>query len=296
LPYRKTILKLTTGKTFVRSRDYPDKLYLRSHVYQEHFKNLGIHYVMHHCLFDSPKTAIGITFTRPEELERFAEADRAAFGEIAGHLSRSIALFVKCRQASTDQLLLVESWRSMPQAALVVTSVGKLLFSNEAANQLLEEGVLKCEKYGSISLPSHRDTTLLHSLVNGAIEQTAGHDKPFGGTLYVNRPESGEPLVLNVAPFRESAGQGISKRYALVLINDPAREHTDLEDGLRQAFHLTRAEARIAVMLSKGHSIKETADILAISNNTVRTHLKRVFGKTSTHRQSALVRRILSLK
>jgi DNA-binding CsgD family transcriptional regulator len=47
--------------------------------------------------------------------------------------------------------------------------------------------------------------------------------------------------------------------------------------------------------VSRGADPKTVAEELAVSLPTVRTHLRRVFDKTGTHRQADLVRLILTL-
>jgi DNA-binding CsgD family transcriptional regulator len=58
---------------------------------------------------------------------------------------------------------------------------------------------------------------------------------------------------------------------------------------LRDRFGLTPSEARLALRLVMGESLRSAALALDISYETARTALKTVFAKTSTHRQSELV-------
>jgi DNA-binding CsgD family transcriptional regulator len=53
---------------------------------------------------------------------------------------------------------------------------------------------------------------------------------------------------------------------------------------------LTLAEVKVALAVSSGTAISDTARRLRISPNTVKTHLRRVFGKTGTSRQAELSR------
>lgn len=64
---------------------------------------------------------------------------------------------------------------------------------------------------------------------------------------------------------------------------------------LEQAYSMTRAEARVARRLADGHSLKEIAGQLSISEETARTHAKRAMHKTDTHRQAELVALMLRL-
>lgn len=60
-------------------------------------------------------------------------------------------------------------------------------------------------------------------------------------------------------------------------------------DLLRSHFGLTPAEARLALQLVAGETLRSAAAKLGISYETVRTHLKTIFNKTGTCRQAELV-------
>jgi DNA-binding CsgD family transcriptional regulator len=60
-------------------------------------------------------------------------------------------------------------------------------------------------------------------------------------------------------------------------------------DLLRRHFGLTQAEARLALHLVAGESLRCAAVKLSITYETARTHLKHIFHKTKTCRQAGLV-------
>jgi DNA-binding CsgD family transcriptional regulator len=53
---------------------------------------------------------------------------------------------------------------------------------------------------------------------------------------------------------------------------------------------MTPAEARLTALIVSGHSLHAAATCLSITKNTARTHMKRIYVKTETHRQVDLVR------
>ncbi len=76
----------------------------------------------------------------------------------------------------------------------------------------------------------------------------------------------------------------------------PAVETTDrLWATMRDSFGLTPAETRVAARLKDGLTLKEAADDLEISVNTVRNQLRAVFDKMGLNRQSDLVRALTQL-
>jgi DNA-binding CsgD family transcriptional regulator len=74
----------------------------------------------------------------------------------------------------------------------------------------------------------------------------------------------------------------------------------DLEEGRRPVdsvlgglFGMTPSEVRVAVGIVQGDTPQEIAVRLGLSVETVRSHLKRVFYKSSTRNQADLVRLVL---
>jgi DNA-binding CsgD family transcriptional regulator len=65
-------------------------------------------------------------------------------------------------------------------------------------------------------------------------------------------------------------------------------------DLLQHHFGLAPAEARLAVHLVAGETLRSAAVKLSISYETARTCLKRIFNKTGTCRQAELVIVILA--
>jgi DNA-binding CsgD family transcriptional regulator len=81
----------------------------------------------------------------------------------------------------------------------------------------------------------------------------------------------------------------------LVFVIDPANRSSIPLAQIMDAYGLTQAEARVALASSSGKTIYETAQLLALSPNTIKTHLRRVFAKTASGRQAELARLIASI-
>jgi DNA-binding CsgD family transcriptional regulator len=67
---------------------------------------------------------------------------------------------------------------------------------------------------------------------------------------------------------------------------------TVLRDDLRAAYGLTVAESAVAAELYTGKSLARVAEVLGLSVNTVKTHVKRVFRKCNVRSHVQLVKRI----
>lgn len=65
-------------------------------------------------------------------------------------------------------------------------------------------------------------------------------------------------------------------------------------ETLQELYGLTTAEARVLYHVVLGRSLIQTSQILELSEGTVRTHIKRIFSKTNTHRQNELLHLVLT--
>lgn len=76
--------------------------------------------------------------------------------------------------------------------------------------------------------------------------------------------------------------------------NPAPKTPPQLEEVLNQVYDLTPAESRVVSKLMDNPDVESTAKALHISVSTVRTHLKHIYRKTETNRQSALFHKIVT--
>jgi DNA-binding CsgD family transcriptional regulator len=81
---------------------------------------------------------------------------------------------------------------------------------------------------------------------------------------------------------------------AAIFITDPESQHKPDWQILGSLFGLTTAEARLTILLLQGHTLKEAADQIKVTINTVHSQLKSVFAKTGVNRQADLMRILLT--
>lgn len=296
LPFRDSLLRLRPGEVFVRSQDCPDEIFVPSVLYQDHFKDLGIFHVVHANLVDLEGATSGITLTRPESLSDFAEVELEAFQYILPHLQRAMQMHIKLLDADGRNSMFESAWNRVPQGVVLVTETGKIAFMNEAANRYFGAGKpLKLDKAGLIAAPDSSQTARLRNLIASVFNTSSASAEVYGGSMKLNAAGFGRPLSLLVTPFTERFGtSGLFDRQAMLFINDPLNNNNGSDADLRMIYGLTPTEARVALLLADGHSTRQISETLGIAENTTRTHLKRIFGKTETNRQGSLIKLILA--
>lgn len=205
-------------------------------------------------------------------------------------------MFMVAGEIRQENHRMVETFSKIPRSILFVSRSGKVLFCNDAASKTLgRRDGLEMDRNGKLFASLSKDERQLKSILATVFDQTPGRSISHGGVLPVSRPSGLRPLQVLMSPFFDQKSIGFpSDPMALVVVYDQEQNIETVESLLSRMYGLTPAEARLASLIANGRSLTEAADELKISHNTVRTHLKRIFSKTRTNRQSDLISLILN--
>jgi DNA-binding CsgD family transcriptional regulator len=108
--------------------------------------------------------------------------------------------------------------------------------------------------------------------------------------VVVRRPTK-RPLIVEGIRVKGMASAVFSPAKAILLVSDTERPSVDPSmDLLRKTFGLTQTEALLVSHLAREVPLPLVAELLGISFETARSHLKHIFAKTETNRQSDLLR------
>ena len=105
----------------------------------------------------------------------------------------------------------------------------------------------------------------------------------------IPRGDKGHPLLVSGLRLNCISQDIFGRNKAILTFTDLDKSATLAADDLCRLFHLTSAEARLAVGLANGKSLDAVAEESSIKKHTARHELKSVFSKLSVHRQSELV-------
>jgi DNA-binding NarL/FixJ family response regulator len=90
--------------------------------------------------------------------------------------------------------------------------------------------------------------------------------------------------------MKRSATEPRVLRASAVFIRQTAPDAPPPLEAIAKLYKLTASEVRVVDALLKVSGVKAMAEMLGLSQATVRTHLHNVFQKTGTRRQSELVK------
>jgi DNA-binding CsgD family transcriptional regulator/PAS domain-containing protein len=237
-----------------------------------------------------------LIFGAPKRTESFDTRERVKLvGELVPHLQQALRTQGKLAALANSTVELAGALEAVRYGIVIVAGQHLVINLNSAAGQIFraEDGL--CMRSGRIAATStHAEQELHYAIQNAFADERSTVRR--GRSLTCFRPSGKRPYVIHVLPsHRRDAGEPPRQAMALVLIIDPEDEPAPPAALLRRLYHLTEAEAEVALHVMHGADLKQISDELSISLTTIRTHLQHVFDKTDTHRQAELVRLLLAL-
>jgi DNA-binding CsgD family transcriptional regulator len=245
------------------------KFFEASAIYNDFLSKLNIRYTLFASIAITPDLLLAQAFLRQKRMGAFESGDVDAVRRLLPHLRRALHLrHLVCGNAAAEQLLAVGDGVRLDRQTVTA------LIPSEA--QQMADAISRTTAFAE-------GTSCRHSQTPGtmALQLTRRRGRPLGLVLMPLRP---------LSELRE---HGHRSARVLAVFHDPDTI-LRLDPGLIAQLHgLTNTEALLASALAQGHSLAQFAAARGCSEQTARTHLKRVLDKTGTRRQSNLVRVLL---
>jgi DNA-binding CsgD family transcriptional regulator/PAS domain-containing protein len=230
-----------------------------------------------------------INITRPRARGQFEGADLATANALHPHLIRAFELGQKLSHDRQRVLASDAIFGASPHGLFILDRDGAVRHLNPAAGAMVGAGKA-LRIIGGRLTPS--ETNAARSL-QAMIARAASPEGAVrtGGSMPLHSSEHEAPLSVMVAPLPTSTVSLLGDGPAVIVcVTDTEAEVRLPVQRLRDLFGVTLAEARTALAIFEGQTLKEAAQTLGVSRFTVQNHLARVFEKTGVNRQSALVR------
>jgi len=283
-----------SGRPYLSQAVADDRAFERTEFCRDFLRHHGIFYALGGFAVRSGALVFLCGVQRSKQRGAFGAEALRRMERLFPHLERAARIHRRLVQAGGLADGLAAALDRMPLAAILCDRGGRALWLNRPAEAMvrradglrLRDGRLEAAAGNGVSADLRR-------LIAGAAAAEAG------GLLHLPRPWPHRPLAAMVTPLSLSASPvGIAfdaaQPAALLLINDPDRAVQFPADRLTQAFGLTGAEAKLAAALATGTSLSAYADSAQITIGTARWYLKQALAKTGAHRQSELVRHVIT--
>lgn len=224
----------------------------------------------------------------------FEDSDLDLLRFLTPHIRRAFTLHQHIADLKSRSVGMAAALDMLDTGVVLIGAGARILLMNRAASAILakQDGLIAIRAGLRAQIPCESDQ--LDVLIRSIVSTSEGKSLGAGGALRISR-RHGLSLQLQISPVRHFPLDSGAAFYAVVFITDPAQNHVPACDALRAFFGLTSAEARVAILLGQGKSLRDISQALGVSANTVKSQVASIHGKTGTTRQAQLVRLLMNL-
>lgn len=251
---------------------------------QKHYDYAGM------IAFRDQTRFVKLTCARSEDEKSFTSQQRQNMALLVPHICKSVAISDAFKLESIRAGLLETTLNGLTTGVFIVDQYGDILYLNMAAEQMVKSASI-------LSIKNNRLSTS-QNILERALESTLGEGLD-GDVPEVNPTRSialqsheGDGLIAEILPLngdiRGELYQGTNGRAA-VFVREPMTKFVFPGEAFAELYRISKAEIRVAAAMSQGLTLQEVSNALGISHPTVKSHLQRMFEKTSTSRQADLL-------
>ncbi|MFC4314193.1 helix-turn-helix transcriptional regulator [Steroidobacter flavus] len=278
---------------------------LESTWYREFLSEMDIFQFISGIVFTAGRPSVpatGLPFYRGVDSPPFEEEHRERLRLLMPHITRSLGVMFKLRDADFRVAASLEALNRIRQGILLLDQRGCVCFANTMAEQILQrnDGLSLGEIEGSDRTLDTVDSlaqAALERAIQAAISAPQADGTHHTQTVLVRRTSEATHYIVQVSYLPETNPYhlGASAPRAVVFIKADTLVSQPEPGLLQRVYSLTPAEVRAALALCDGDSLDAVAAHLNVTLNTLKTHLKSIYAKTAVDSRAALTKLMLSL-
>lgn len=270
----------------------PSSQAMRTEYFNEYLRRVGVLSHIGACIAREGDVASFLFLPRKIGRQEPGAKDLSFVEALIPHFQRALAIHRRIEGLAIASGAAHEVLDRLPFGVLLFDWRGRALLTNRSADDILKPGDgLALSSDGRLIATSPGAQATLARLIGEACRTGRGKGSAAGGTMLVRRPSGLRPFVVLVTPLRLLGGAAVAGTpVAAAFVTDPERQSDDPRALLRELYGFTPAESGVAWFLFEGRRVSEIADELSISEETVRSHVKRILAKAECRSQGDLIR------
>jgi DNA-binding CsgD family transcriptional regulator len=265
----------------------------KKEIYNDLFVPFGIEHGMFALLESNEGRFASVSLYRDKSRAHFTSPDLHILQLLNPHLQRAFKLRLHFSGLGSRSAGLEAALNMLPTGLVFLSARGEIVLMNRSATALAAERDGLLATRDGLRAERQAESLLLEKTIRQAASTSNGNSLSAGGTVLVSRRE-GPPLQILVSPIRNSSMGESESVAAVAFISDPLRRQRPAQETLRGLYRLTPAECRVALLLGDGHAPRKIANMIGVTDNTVRSQIKSIFSKTGVKRQGELIRLLMN--
>jgi DNA-binding CsgD family transcriptional regulator len=263
--------------------------------YDWHARSSDTHFRLVNQIRPAPLVQAGVALHRTRKNGHYETNDIEQFALLHRHIERALVIGFRLGSLGTLQNCTTEMLNRNSAAIMLLDENRQVVYTNQAAEKLRTSGDGVSLSSEGVALARRSDNDRLQKLIAQALAIVVARGLSPDGAMQAPRPSGQRPYSILVTPVSRQYSSLSSLRPAVcIVITDPAGQKTPAVHLLKEAFGLTSAEAKLAILLSAGEDLRTAAAKLHVSYGTARARLSEIFRKTDTHRQGELIKLLLT--
>jgi len=245
---------------------------------------------------DCPHELIPNLTSNPSEKtdSQICHDEMALIAKLRPHFKRAFELNQRYQSLKDENELVISLLDRIPLGIIFTDNNGKVISQNSFASALIKTETVLTIKDDYIKVFKQQDSQRLLSLIHKAHDIS---DKKINSeikSIQLQKIDSHSPISILVTPHVLSNSLSGNKHCVVLFIVADDTECVINENAIASLYSLSTTEALIAKHIASGKTLAQYCDTHNVTLHTVRSQLKSIFHKTSTHSQSELSNRVLT--
>ncbi|MEZ5834523.1 MAG: helix-turn-helix transcriptional regulator [Geminicoccaceae bacterium] len=283
------LLAQDIDRYYIASRDVPADVLNTNRYIVEWARPQGLCDLLQATLMKNDRRLASLAMGRAESAGRVDGGAIARLRLLLPHVRRAVAISDLIDRHMIETGRFAEALGGLSVPIFLVAENGEVLFRNAAGTRLVARNDMIAERHGCLVVRSaDAQSRFSRALAAAFLDDVAGDATGTGIAL---RSGDSAPAVMHLLPLMHGVARlNIAPRPAVALFfSGPDMAPAPDLAGVAGSFGLTKGEVRLLERIVLGDDIGQAAENLGIARTTAKTHLARMFDKTGTNRQSALV-------
>ena len=269
----------------------PPEEFHTSRFYKEWAQPQGYGDPIFAVLDKSITASAAIIVARLESKGMVDDETRQRMGLLVPHFRRAVNISKVIDLHKVEAAALADTLDGLAAAMFLIDANARIVHANRRAHVMLAEKAILRSLDGKLAgIDPQVDKLLRDSFASAATGDSTVGTK---GIAVPMATQDGMRFVAHVLPLTSGARRLAGTSYSAVaamFVHNAALDVPHPLETIASTFKLTPAELRVLMAIVEIGGVSEVAQILGISEPTVKTHLQHIFAKTDTSRQADLVK------
>lgn len=265
------------------------KQFRESPYYRDFCKHLGIDMALIACIGEIGGKRCWLNVVRSDEEGEFGGDEVKLLAGLIPHVHRALRLCDAIDSARQETSAYMGALDSARLCTVLLDADRRVIGMNEEAEHLFRQSPEISLVRSRLALADQADQKHMDALFRSVVQGTG--ENAYGVMTAGGKGRT--PVSIMLRRSRQPAATGDRGSIAAIAyLKDPTAPVQPRASAVAALFGLKPTEARLAAALAQGADAREAAVRLGMTEQTVRTYVKRILQKTGTRRQAELVQLI----